>query len=143
MTRMRELHEMRAIIHAYQDFSECIVDSIQVLDFGTTVVLSVDYIWLPDGSVRPDDGPKLTVELRARVVQEVSIQNRLNAVMMADPSALNWGFAEISRIEVNAEQSGSNDQQALAHHRMTVWREEGPWIQIVFGELEVSEARHA
>lgn len=137
---MRPLHELRALIHAYQDFSECIVDAIEISDFGTTVVLKLDYIWEPDGAVRPDVEPKLVVELRFRLVDELRINNSLKPSTLDDPSTLSWGHAEIARIEILRPNGGAEkSERAVALHRMIAWREEGPWIEMTFVELDVAE----
>lgn len=138
---MRPLHELRALLHAYQDFTECIVDEILVRDYGTTVVLSIDYIWRTNGTARPDDEPKLIVELYMKLVSDLIIHNELRAETLRDPSTLNWGAAEISRVLIElVKPFDASFHTAQESYRLTVRREEGPWIEVTFQDLIIGES---
>ncbi len=90
---MHDLSEIQALVHAYRDFAECVVESIEWSDRGTSVSITFDYIWKPDGSVRADD-----------------------------------------------ERSEQYDGFSTPIHHASLRRESGAWIDIVFGELDVTEA---
>lgn len=138
---MNDLEEIRAWMHAHRDFRECIVDAIDVSDFGTTVTLTIDYIWNPDGTVRPDSDDRIMVELRLHGVLALTMHNRLNAAMLADLSALNWGFAEASRLEVTrADGADGGDASSGVFHRLGVYRESGPWIEAIFRDMHAGES---
>ena len=140
MTPLRQLHEIRAVLHAHRDFMECILHSVSFTDFQTTLALTFDYIWLPDGTVRPDEDAKLLVTLKMLTVQEVDWRNAQRPLATGDAMALNWGFAEIARIEVKDDsRAAAYSGHSVGFHHMTVWREEGPWIDVVFSGLQVAE----
>lgn len=138
MSSISQLHEIRALLHAHREFSECILCSMRFADFGTTLELGIDYIWQPDGSVRPDDAPRLLVVLRFLLVEEARIANTLRPIHLQEPTMLNWGFAEIARVEAGEDRASViSGERPL--HRVTVWREEGPWIVVLFSALEWHE----
>jgi hypothetical protein len=131
---MRPLHEIQALLHAYRDFSECIIDSIEWFDFGTTVRLSVDYVWMSDGSVRPDSDPKVIVTLTAIGVEELHVRNRLSTAQRDDVSRLNWGFAEVSMVSIRDDSSSIGTAAILE-----VLRESGVWISLRCADLTILE----
>lgn len=140
MTTLRQLHEVRAILHAHRDFMECILHSASFTDFQTTLALTFDYIWLPNGTVRPDGDARLFVTLKLLCVQEVDLRNSLRPVVTTDTTTLDWGFAEIARIEVKDDsRAAAYSGHSVGFHHLTVWREEGAWIDAVFSGLEVAE----
>jgi len=132
---------MQALVHAYRDFAECIVESIEWFDHGTSVGITFDYIWKPDGRVRADDEERLLVHLRFKLVQEFEMKNDLKPVVLTDESAIGWGLCEVSRVVVqDDERSRRYKGFALPSHHASLRRESGAWIDIVFGKLEVTEA---
>ena len=132
---MHRIHEVQALLHAYRDFSECIVDAIEWADFGTTIRLTIDYIWMPDGSVRSDNDLKFFVTLAAHAVEEARFFNRLSTAQRSDLSRLDWGFAEISRVSIRDDESSIGATALLE-----VWRENGVWISLRCGDLAITEA---
>ena len=133
---MNALHAVQALVHAYRDFSECIVDAIEWADFGTTIRLAIDYVWMPDGSVRPDADPKVIVTLAATGVDEVHLLNRLSPTQQKDMSRLNWGFAEISRVSIRNDPSLGSSSLIVE-----VWRESGVWISVRCSDLIITESK--
>jgi len=137
---LQQLDEIRAVLHAHRDFTECILESATFTDFQTTLALTFDYIWLPDGTVRPDEEAKLLITLKLLVVQEVDWRNVLRPQATRDTKALNWGFAEVARIEVNDDgRAAVYSGHSVRFHHMTVWREEGPWIDVIFSRMQIAE----
>lgn len=137
---MHDANEMRAMLRAYRDFGECVVVGVAWTGFGTTVEVTLDYAWKPDGSVRGDDEPRVLVKLSFRLVQELEIRNALRPVMVEDPSVIGWGLNEVSRVSIGRDaRSAAYDGLPTLFHHAVFWREEGPWIQVVFAGLEVSE----
>ena len=133
---MRPIQEVQALLHAYRDFSECIVHAIEWIDFGTPIRVAIDYVWMPDGAVRPDTDPKSIVTIDATGVEEVQISNRLSTAQRRDISRLNWGFAEISRVSIR------NDPSSVgAALIIELWRENGVWIFLRCADLTITESR--
>lgn len=132
---MHRIHEVQALLHAYRDFSECIVDAIEWADFGTTIRLTIDYIWMPDGSVRPDNDLKFIITLAAHGVEEARFFNRLSIAQRNDLSRVDWGFAEISRVSIRDDESSPGATALLE-----VWRENGVWISLRCGDLAITES---
>ncbi len=140
MKPLRQLHEIRAALHAYRDFMECILQSVTFTDFQTVLTLTFDYIWLSDGTVRPDEDAKLLVTLRLLAVQEVDVRNSIPQMVTGDSTVVNWGFAEIARIEVDDDSRAAvYAGHSVEFHHLRIWREEGPWIDAIFSALEVAE----
>jgi hypothetical protein len=138
---MRELLEMQALVHAYRDFAECIVESIEWFDHGTSIGITFDYIWKPDGRVRADDEERLLVHLRFKLVHEFEMKNALKPAVLTDESAIGWGLCEVSRLVVqDDERSRWVQGSTIPTHHASLRREAGAWIDIVFGKLEVTEA---
>jgi hypothetical protein len=138
---MRDLLQLQSLVHAYRDFAECVVKSIEWLHYGTSVAITFDYTWKPDGRLRADEEERLLVRLRFKLVQEFEICNGLTGAMLVDDSAINWGFNEVSRVVVqDDERSSKYSGFAVPMHHASLRRESGPWIDIVFGELEITES---
>src|SRR4028118_1111338 len=84
--RMRDTFEMASILRAYRDFSECVIDAITWADHGTTVAVTFDYPWKPDGGIRGDGEERLYVTLTFKHVQEFDMRNALRVMQGAGPS---------------------------------------------------------
>jgi hypothetical protein len=134
---MTKLHELQARIHAYADFAECIVEKVEWLNHGASISLALDYIWLADGSVRPDKDPKLLIAITVDGVQSAHFDNRLPPVLLDDLSRINWGFAEISRIEAVRSENSEGDSREMIELRAR--RENGVWITIIGQSVSFSE----
>lgn len=137
---MRELLEMQSIVHAYRDFEECVVESISWSDYLTSVQVLIDYVWKPDGSVRPDQEDRALVEITFSLVQEFEMHNALNPAVVDDPSMMNWGRNEIARLVIVDDDRSHKYAGYLVpfHHAILRW-ESKTWIDIVFAEMEISE----
>ena len=138
MTSYSDLHEIQALLHAFGDFAECIVSSVTWGRYGTEFTIRIDYIWEPDGTVRADDKPSQVVELTCSGVQEFAVHNRISPWILANRSELNWGFGVLSRIVAEpVEVMVGTDK--MDSHKLSLRREDGTWIEIVFAELAMSE----
>jgi hypothetical protein len=132
---MRDAVEMQVRLHAYRDFSECVVTAIEWRDFATTVVISVDYPWTASGTVRPDDSVRLIVDVEFRLVQEFCLKSGLPVEAIESPDVISWGLTEISVVQItNAPQ-----QSGMKLFRAMIRREGWTWIEIVFARLSISE----
>lgn len=141
MTLLAGLSEIQPVLHAYRDFLECIVERIEWADFGTTVTIAFDYIWNADGSVRPDNEQRLLVSLTLHRVEEFEVSNKIPPAVLEEPSELGWSFSEVARAQIaRDDRSCAYDRGGIQFCTLTILRESGPWIRIVFAEMEVSES---
>lgn len=137
---MRNLVEIQSLLHAYRDFSECVVEAIAWSDFGATVTITIDYIWTSSGVVRTDYDQRVFVDLRFGLVQEFGIRNELPLTVVRDPSLLGWSHNEVSLVLVaRDERSTPYKEYPLVFHHAVLRREGSPWIDVVFAELEITE----
>jgi hypothetical protein len=84
--------------HKY--FQECILEDVSFYDYGTTVVLSFDYIWSSNFNIREDLDDKQIIKLKFSSVNRFVIDNELSKAVIDEPEMINWGFNEISRINL-------------------------------------------
>lgn len=139
---MHDLLEMQSIIHAYRDFEECVLESISWSNYLTSVGVVFDYIWKPDGSVRPDHEDRVLVEITFRLVQEFEMQNALKPSVVDGPDRMNWGRNEIARLAIVDDDRTQkySGYSVPFHHAILRW-EGKTWIDIVFAQMEISEDR--
>jgi hypothetical protein len=136
---MRDRCEMVALLHAYRDLSECVVDAITWTDYGTTIGIRFDYVWKPDGTVRRDDEERLYVTLWFKYVQDFEIHNALQPIQVQNLSTLDWGFNEVSLVTIGeSDRSRAYEADPLQYCHATVRREGQTWMEIVFAELEIT-----
>lgn len=131
--------DLRATLHAYRDFQECIVADFRWLHHGTVVEVDMDYIWGTDGSVREDDAPRLFVTIRTESVLDLRVQNRLNTAQVENPSRINWGSNEVSSVVAEAAPGAEFGHPEIPLYKLTWWWETGPWIEIVCAGIRFEE----
>lgn len=136
---MKDISEIRAYVHAYRDFRECIVRDVRWLAFGTRIEVDVDYVWGDDGKVRGSWEKRRIITLAFCQVQDLHIMNSLTPAMIRSPSRLNWGFAEIARLTVEDQTAKATEPLSMALHRACFWWEKGPWIELSFYEVFATE----
>lgn len=124
---MRELIEIQSLLHAYRDFSECVVDGIEIHRFARSLQVKVDYVWLPSGAIRPDSSERLKVYLRFDGVRRFVIDNP--GIPQGD---LGWSHAEVALVQAAA----ANEEGLL---EVRFWFEESTWIHVVFAEMSTEE----
>ena len=81
-------------------FQECILENISFQDYGTTIVLTFNYVWSKDYKIRPNLDEKQTINLRFSSVNRIVIDNELSDSVICEPEMINWGFNEISKINL-------------------------------------------
>ncbi|MGD2154776.1 MAG: hypothetical protein PVG79_16025 [Gemmatimonadales bacterium] len=137
---MNDLTSMQALLRAYRDLSECIVERIAWRDFGTTVAITFRYIWKEDGRLRGRDDERLWVELTFKLVQEFHLRNSLTPQVAEDPSVIDWGRTEVAWVQILEDESSMKyDGYPLPFFHAEVRWEGRTWMDIVFAELEVCE----
>jgi hypothetical protein len=92
--------------HVY--FQECILENISFYDYGTTIVLTFNYIWSNDFKIRPNLDEKQIMKLRFSSVNRFVIDNELSNSVIDEPKMINWGFNEISKINLIGTTNSSN-----------------------------------
>lgn len=133
------------VIHDYlfqrNNYGECIIYSLEVMDFGTTIRIQLNYIWDSKGKVRTNLDEPLLVTMFFRLTQLLLIDNAMNQTQVLHTDELNWGFNEIALMNVV---QNSNLTVNLSHlpipytHVALMW-ESNRRIDIVFSEFEVQE----
>jgi hypothetical protein len=94
---------MEKIINILKDhkyFQECILEDILFDDYGTSVVLLFDYIWSKNFEVRENLDEKQIIKLKFSSVNRFLIENELSKSVIEEPEMINWGFNEISKINL-------------------------------------------
>jgi hypothetical protein len=135
---MSDLTVLRAQLHAYRDFDECVVIDLQWLDWGTSVKVDVDFVWRDDGDIRTKQDNRRVVSIRFFGVSEVHVVDDLTDMMINDEALLNWGHGEISLLTI--EQGTPPRSRLTAHsYKASFRRERYTWIEITFTHWEFSE----
>jgi hypothetical protein len=88
-------------------FSECIFWEFHSTRFGYGLDLAINYVWDRDGHVRDDtlEKPILFV-FQLLGVHSIRFSASLTPAMMADPGMIDWGYAEVARIEAFESAAG-------------------------------------
>jgi hypothetical protein len=81
-------------------FDECILWDFHSTRFGYGLDLSINYIWSKDGCIRNDalEKPLLYV-FQLLAVESIRLVGGLTTGMLADLGTIDWGFAEVARVE--------------------------------------------
>jgi hypothetical protein len=81
-------------------FSECILWNFHSTHFGYGLDLAINYVWDGHGRIREDvlRNPLLYV-FQLLGVDSIRLIGDLTPGMKADPGMINWGFAEVARVE--------------------------------------------
>lgn len=88
-------------------FSECILWNFHSTRFGYGLDLAINYIWNKDGHVREDTLEKpLLYVFQLLGVESIHLVAGLTPGMKADPGAIDWGFAEVARVEACESSAG-------------------------------------
>lgn len=136
---MSELSVLRAQLHAYRDFDECVVLALEWLDWGTVLVVDLDFVWRDDGSIRTQSDDRRIVSIRFFGVSELSVLNDLTDAMVHGDAFKGWGLGEIACLRV--EQAGAaRPRLTIPSYKATFWREGYVWIEITFTGWEFSES---
>ncbi len=137
---MSGLPVLRAELHAYRDFEECVVVGVQWLNWGASLSIDIDFVWQEDGTIRTQYADRRIVSIRFCGVSELHVINELSDSVMQKEASLGWGFGEIACLRVE-------DAGALVRSRLTgpsykaSFRREGySWIEITFKAWEFSES---
>lgn len=84
--------------HKY--FQECVLENIIFDHYGTTVILWFDYIWSKNCDIRENLDEKQIIKLKFSSVNRFVIENELSKSVLEKPEMINWGFNEISKINM-------------------------------------------
>ncbi len=92
--------EIKNKLKEYNNFQECIIEDIVFSDFGTSVSISFDYIWINEKELRKNLDEKHIVTLKFFLVNKFLMENELSKVLVDSPNSMNWGINEISKINI-------------------------------------------
>jgi len=138
---MSELPVLRAQLHAYRDFDECVVLELRWLWWGTSLAIDVDYIWHDDGTVRSREDDRRVVSIQFFGVSEVRIVNDLTDSMVTETSSLTWGSGEIACLRIEQADPPARSRLTMPSYTAVFRREGYAWIEITFTGWEFSESR--
>jgi hypothetical protein len=140
---------MDDLVRSFNRFQECIIVEMRLLDYQTTLELIFDYIWAPDGTIRPNLDAEERVRLQFRLVQEIHITNALNDSQLREPEMMNWGMNEVAWVEIKDDEAylkKYNNYSHGFHHAEILWEgdkvlrragEKTRRIDVVFADLEI------
>ena len=99
------VHEASLLLARFAYFEECFLDSVEWLNFGTTLHLVFDMLRDESGEIRADLGVPWHVECRMIGLMNIDLDNRLPPVLLDDPSAVDFwtrevSFARLSEVEL-------------------------------------------
>jgi hypothetical protein len=80
----------------FDDFEDCWLDSVEWLNFGTTLHLVFDVLRDEKRKIRPDLDVPWHVECRMVGLMNIDLDNRLPPVLLDDPTSVDFGTSEIS-----------------------------------------------
>jgi hypothetical protein len=92
--------EIKNKLKEYNNFQECIIEDIVFSDFGTSVSIFFDYIWINEKELRKNLDEKHIVTLKFFLVNKFLMENELSKVLVDSPNSMNWGINEISKINI-------------------------------------------
>ena len=136
---MSELSVLRAQLHAYRDFDECVVLGLQWLDWGASLSVDLDFVWRDDGSVRSQEDPRRIVGIRFSGVSELNVVNDLMDAMVGEDASLGWGLGEIACLRVE-QVVPPRSRLTIPSYKASFWREGYAWIEIIFTRWGFSES---
>jgi hypothetical protein len=130
--------DIARILDGYHGLSECVIESVLLKDYGTTVEIGFDYIWDDEGNVRKDLDRVKELTLRFRIVQVFHMENALNASMSRHPENINWGLNEVALVRVVSDDSlPAYAALSVPFNRVDLLWEDERRITLIFSELEV------
>jgi hypothetical protein len=81
-------------------FGECILWEYRSTRFGYGLNLSINYVWDDQKKVREDALEKPVLFLFQLIgVDSIRLTGGLTSGMKSDPGMIDWGFAEVARVE--------------------------------------------
>jgi hypothetical protein len=88
-------------------FGECILWEFHSTRFGYGLDLAINYIWDKGGRVRQDTLEKpLLYVFQLLGVESIRLTAGFTSGMKADPGAIDWGLAEVARVEAFESPAG-------------------------------------
>lgn len=132
-------NEIREIINGHKGFSECIIEKFLWKHFGTTIELTIRYIYDQDGYIAKSMDDWRVLVLNFHLVQDLRISNALTEPMCNALERLNWGFNEIAlmKLEDNPELLTPFKEFITPFHHIAILWENARRVDIVFSKLEM------
>jgi hypothetical protein len=93
-------HLLNEKLRRWDFFGECILWEFHSTRFGFGMDFAINFIWDKGGCVREDalEKPLLYI-FHLLGIESLRLVGGLSSSMKADPGMINWGFAEVSRVE--------------------------------------------
>lgn len=86
-------------LELYNNFQECIIKNIEILNYGLTINFILNYIW-KDSEIRSDLHIDNDILIEFHTVMELRFNSGLTSAMIDNIQNINWGINEISCIRV-------------------------------------------
>jgi hypothetical protein len=139
--KFSEKNEIKKVINDHNGFSESIIVDFKWKEFGTTIELTIRYVYDDSGRVPKSMDDWRVLGLQFNLVQELRVSNALTNAMCKKPEELNWGFNEIAlmKLEDNPNLLAPYRQFSLPFHHVAILWENERRIDIVFSALEIPE----
>jgi hypothetical protein len=138
--RTNKSEEIARALAGYNNLQECVIETMALEDYGTTVEIVFDYIWNERGELREDLDQVRRLIVRFRRVQRFHLENALNPHMSEFPEELNWGLNEIAAMRlVEGDDLATYREFPVPFHRLEIVWEGRRHIDLIFSELEVTQ----
>ncbi len=139
MEPVNELAALRAQVHAYRDFEECVVVGVEWLDWGTSLNVDIDFVWQDDGSVRSTGVSRRIVSIRFLGVSDLHLVNDLVDGMVGGSASVNWGHGEIACLRIE-HAAPTRTRLTVPSYRALFRREGYSWFEVVFVQWRIAES---
>ena len=148
--------KIREVLYNNYEFSECILEELNWLNYGSSIELKVDYVWsdsngfhidsegrhcINEGKLREHlDKPFLRI-IRFNFVQELLLKNFLPTKTKQEIDNLNLGFSEIEtvRIEDNNLFLSYYLKEPIEYHHVYISFGNKRRLDIICNEVEILE----
>lgn len=137
---MTDVAILRAQLHAYRDFDECVVLDIRWRNWGTSLDVDLDFVWRDDGAIRSQEEDRRIVSIRFLGVSEVHLVNDLTDAMVGGGALLGWSIGEIACLRVAEAPKLARTRLTNPSYRASFRREGYTWIEIAFTRWQFSES---
>ena len=137
--RLHNSSEVENFLAKWHWFDECVIDALEFLNYATIVRVRFNYIYNTEGKIRDNLDQSFYVILLFQLVQSFRLSNSLNETMKEAPHLLNWGFNEVTTVEVIKESKEVDEYTSSRFpytHVALPWND-GRRIEIIFSGLEV------
>ena len=134
------LNKIEEELTNYNHFEECVIDEIRFSEFGTTINILIDNIWDENNKLRKNLSEKSNIQISFSIVQEFTLHNAMNTLMINEINRLDSGINVISMIKIeDAKNYTSIYSDIPVNFIMSILWEGGWRIDIVFRYCSITK----